>query len=45
VVDGSAYFNRSGPRVVDGVEMLAALLHPTQVSGVDLAGRAEVWRG
>ena len=28
VVDGSAYFNRSGPRVVDGVEILAALLHP-----------------
>lgn len=28
VVDGSAYFNRSGPRVVDGVEILAGLLHP-----------------
>ena len=27
-VDGTAYFNRSGPRLVDGVELLAALLHP-----------------
>jgi iron complex transport system substrate-binding protein len=27
-VDGSAYFNRPGPRVVDGVELLAASLHP-----------------
>lgn len=28
VVDGSSYFNRSGPRVVDGVEILAGLFHP-----------------
>lgn len=41
VVDGSAYFNRSGPRVVDGVEILAALLHPDRMPTVDLAGRAE----
>ncbi len=27
-VDGSAYFNRSGPRYVDGIEILAGLLHP-----------------
>jgi iron complex transport system substrate-binding protein len=27
IVDGSAYFNRSGPRVVDGLEILAGLLH------------------
>jgi iron complex transport system substrate-binding protein len=27
-LDGSSYFNRPGPRVVDGVEVLAALLHP-----------------
>jgi len=26
--DGSAYFSRPGPRVVDGVELLAAMLHP-----------------
>lgn len=28
VVDGSSYFNRSGPRTWDGIEILAALLHP-----------------
>jgi iron complex transport system substrate-binding protein len=27
-VEGAAYFNRSGPRLVDGIELLAALLHP-----------------
>jgi len=28
LVDGPAYFNRSGPRLVDGVELLAHLFHP-----------------
>ena len=28
-VDGNAYFNRSGPRIVDSLEILAALIHPT----------------
>jgi iron complex transport system substrate-binding protein len=28
LLDASAYFSRSGPRVVDGVEILAAALHP-----------------
>ncbi|MHB1525794.1 MAG: cobalamin-binding protein [Candidatus Dormibacteria bacterium] len=32
-VDGSWYFNRPGPRVVDGIEILARLLHP------------DAWRG
>lgn len=32
VVDGSSYFNRSGPRFVDGVEILAGLLHPDRVT-------------
>jgi iron complex transport system substrate-binding protein len=27
-VDGDAFFSRPGPRVVDGVEILASLLHP-----------------
>lgn len=31
VVDGSSYFNRSGPRFVDGIEILAGLLHPDRV--------------
>ena len=43
VVDGSAYFNRSGPRVVDGIEILARILHPDAVPEVELAGRAERW--
>lgn len=32
-LDGSWYFNRPGPRVVDGIEMLARILHP------------DAWRG
>jgi iron complex transport system substrate-binding protein len=41
-VDANAYFSRPGPRVVDGVELLAALLHgPT---GADVPG-AHVLRG
>ena len=27
-VDGSAYFNRPGPRIVDGLEILAEIIHP-----------------
>jgi iron complex transport system substrate-binding protein len=27
-VDGSSYYSRSGPRLVDGIEVLAGLLHP-----------------
>jgi iron complex transport system substrate-binding protein len=33
VVDGSAYFSRPGPRLVDTIELLAALLHPDRVAG------------
>jgi iron complex transport system substrate-binding protein len=43
IVDGSAYFNRSGPRAVDGVEILGALLHPECFPSVGLKGRAEIW--
>lgn len=42
-VDGSSYFNRSGPRVVEGIEILAALLHPDTFPWVALAGRAARW--
>jgi iron complex transport system substrate-binding protein len=31
VADGNAYFNRSGPRLVDSLEILAHLLHPERV--------------
>ncbi|HWE62008.1 MAG TPA: cobalamin-binding protein [Chloroflexota bacterium] len=30
-VDGSAYFSRPGPRVVDGIEILAHILYPDRV--------------
>ncbi|MDB4948626.1 MAG: putative periplasmic substrate-binding protein [Gemmatimonadetes bacterium] len=43
-VGHSAYFSRSGPRVVDGVELLAAWLHPDAAPAVDRAGRLEGWR-
>lgn len=42
VVDGSSYFNRSGPRAVDGVEILAGLLHPDLCPAPESG--AEVWR-
>ncbi len=43
VVDASSYFSRSGPRVADGVELLAALLHARADPLGALAGRAAVW--
>ena len=43
VMDASAYFNRSGPRVVDGVEALGAILHPEALPEASLAGRATRW--
>lgn len=42
-VDGSSYFNRSGPRVVDGVEILAGLLHPARF-GAPSSTSARAWR-
>ncbi len=27
-VDGSSYFSRSGPRIVDGLQIMASMLHP-----------------
>jgi iron complex transport system substrate-binding protein len=33
VVDGSAYFSRPGPRVVDSLEILAEILHPERFAG------------
>jgi len=38
-VDGSSYFNRSGPRLVDGVEILAEIFHPTNDRGADESNR------
>jgi iron complex transport system substrate-binding protein len=31
-LDGNAYFSRPGPRVVDGVQLLASILHPGLVT-------------
>ena len=31
-VDASAYFSRPGPRLIDGLELLAHILHPQQVA-------------
>jgi len=33
VVDASSYFSRPGPRLVDGVAILAALFHPSRFGG------------
>jgi iron complex transport system substrate-binding protein len=43
VVDGSAYFNRSGPRFVTGIEILAGLLHP-QGFAPPAADTATAWQ-
>lgn len=40
-VDANAFFSRPGPRVVDGVELLAQLLHPTRADA-SVAGAAVV---
>ena len=42
VVDASAYFNRSGPRFVTGVEILGGLLHPDVLPAPD-PGHAGAW--
>jgi iron complex transport system substrate-binding protein len=41
VVDANAYFARPGPRLVDGVELLAHLLHPELVAW---SGAADAFR-
>jgi iron complex transport system substrate-binding protein len=30
-VDASSYFSRPGPRIIDGLELLASILHPELV--------------
>lgn len=37
VVDAASFFSRPGPRLVDGVELLAAILHPTPDHPLDPA--------
>ena len=44
VVDASAYFSRSGPRLVTGLEMMAEILHPELFVGmVPQAGAARLY--
>lgn len=44
VTDGSAYFNRPGPRVCEGVEILAEILHPERARGLAPVGGFEPWK-
>jgi iron complex transport system substrate-binding protein len=32
-VNGNAYFSRPGPRLIDGLEILAQLIHPEKIAG------------
>ena len=40
LVDAPAYFNRSGPRLIDGIELLAGLLHPDRCASLIPHGAA-----
>lgn len=42
VTDGSAYFSRPGPRLIDGIEILASILHPGHVSPTVAGGRIKL---
>jgi iron complex transport system substrate-binding protein len=37
-VDAAAYFSRPGPRLVDGLELLANILHPELVPDIEPPG-------
>jgi iron complex transport system substrate-binding protein len=41
-VNASAYFSRPGPRLIDGLELLAHILHPEQVPETPAGARALV---
>ncbi|MDG2206461.1 MAG: cobalamin-binding protein [Pirellulales bacterium] len=44
-IDGNAYFNRSGPRLVESLEILAHLLHPRKIASPDAANRRQgAWK-
>lgn len=38
VVDGNAYFNRPGPRIIESAEILAEILHPEECTGLAPSG-------
>jgi iron complex transport system substrate-binding protein len=39
-VDAAAYFSRPGPRLIDGLELLAHVLHPDRVAGPERGDQA-----
>jgi iron complex transport system substrate-binding protein len=39
-VDASAYFSRPGPRLLDGLELLAHILHPERIAAVPAGAQA-----
>ncbi len=41
LTNGSAYFNRPGPRIIDGLEMLATMIHPESSPLALVPGAAE----
>lgn len=43
-VDGNALFNRSGPRIVDSLELLSQLVHPEAYGLRDTAGDGRTWQ-
>lgn len=45
LVDGSGYFNRPGPRLVDGVEILAHILQPDIFPRTPMRTAAQRWVG
>jgi iron complex transport system substrate-binding protein len=44
-VDGSSYFNRPGPRLIDGLEILAHILHPDLFRSPPDSSDASLWVG
>ena len=45
VTDGSSYFSRPGPRLVDGLEILAHILHPEIFKPTPSPRDAARWEG
>lgn len=45
LVNGPAYFNRAGPRLVGGIELMAALLHPDRCASLLPSGSSDRWTG
>ena len=43
LVDASSYFSRPGPRLIDGIELLAALLHPSDHKPVHTSMARRLW--